>query len=145
MSAANKLGELKQQNSRISSFRLFPKLICGLALFAAIFSLVAPALCAPRDCMPPVSSQHSGECQGMPMEKGTGHSATPSPTHCCNAAENPLSATQLPSLQSMDLQGVLVDSQFVVPGASIQNIFVSQVIANSPPHDLQSLFCILLI
>jgi len=145
MSAVNKLGALKQQSRRISSFHLFPKLICGLALFAAIFSLVAPALCAPRDCMPPVASQHSGQCQGMPMEKGTGHSAAPSPTHCCNAAENPLPATQLPSLLSMDLQVVLVDSLFVVPGASLHDIFVPHVLANSPPHDLQSLFCILLI
>ena len=145
MCAVNKFGAGKQQSSRISSLRLFSKLICGLALFAAIFSLVAPALCAPLDCMPPVSTQHSGECQSMPMEKGTGHSATPSPTHCCNAAENPLSATQLPSLLSMDLQVALVGSLFVVPGASLHDVFVPQVLANSPPHDLQSLLCILLI
>ena len=145
MSAVNKLGAVEQHGSRACTFRLFSKLICGLALFATIFLLVAPALCAPRDCMPPVSSQHSGECQGMPMEKGTGHSATPSPTHCCNAAENPLSATQLPSLQSMDLQVLLVDSLFIAPGSSLHELFVPHVLANSPPHDLQSLFCTLLI
>jgi hypothetical protein len=144
MSAVSKRGALKQQTSRIRSRRLMSRLIGGLALFAAIFSLVTPALCAPRDCMPPVSSQHSGECQGMPMEKGTGHAATPSPTHCCNAAENPLSATQLPSLLSMDLQVVPIDSLFDVAGASLQEVFVPHVLGNPPPHDLQSLFCILL-
>jgi hypothetical protein len=79
------------------------------------------------------------------MEKGTGHSTTQPQSHCCNVAENQVPATQSPELQSFDIQAVPVVALFVAPSQSLVDTFVTHDFASSPPRDVQSLFCTLLI
>ena len=121
------------------------KLVCVLALFAAVLSVVAPALCAPEDCMP-TNSHSSDDCQGMPMEKETGASAPSTPSHCCDFSQNPPPAMQTSLFQTLDVQFVTV---FVLnisaPLVNVSESFEARSFAISPPPNLQSLICTFLI
>ena len=121
------------------------KLVCVLALFAAVLSVVTPALCAPQDCMQ-TNSHSSGECHGIPMEKETGASAPSTPSHCCDFSQNPPPAMQTSLLQTLDVQFVTV---FVLnisaPLVNVSESFEARSFAISPPPNLQSLICTFLI
>ena len=120
--------------------------ICILALFAVLFSLVSLALCAPRDCMPPKPAESTGDCQGMPMGNETGKTAPSSPMHCCGVSQYPIPATQTPIATTVDRQMVaVVVFDITVPLTDGSENLISEPIASSPPTDLQSLFCTLLI
>lgn len=121
------------------------RLVCVLALFAAVLSVVTPALCVFEDCMQ-TNSHSSGECHGMPMEKETGASAPSTPSHCCDFSQNPPPAKQTSLLQTLNVQFVTV---FVLNiSAAFVNVsesFEPRSFAVSPPPNLQSLICTFLI
>ena len=121
------------------------KLACVLAILASIFSIVTPALCSPQDCML-TRSHSSGKCQGMPMEEETGASTPSSPNHCCDLAQNPVPTTQAAPFHRFDVHvvAVAVLNNLVVPSPNFEAFEVHNSAA-SPPTDLQSLFCTLLI
>ena len=121
------------------------KLVCMLALFGAVLSVVTPALCAPRDCTP-TNSLSSGECHGMPVEKETGASAPSSPGHCCDLSQNPPPATHASLSQVLDLHLVtLYVLHIAAPFVKVSDNFGARSFVNSLPHDLQSLICTFLI
>ena len=121
------------------------KLVCALALFAAVLSVVTPALCVPQDCIQ-TSSHSSGECQGMPMEKETGASDSSTPGHCCDLSQNPPPATYTSFSQVLDLNLVVLSVLHIAARfVKVSDNSGARSFANSPPHDLQSLICILLI
>ena len=121
------------------------KLTCVLAIFAAILSVITPAQCSPQDCML-TKSHSSGECQGMPMEEETGASTPSSPNHCCDLAQNPVPTTQAAPFHRFDAHvvAVAVLNNLVVLSPNFEAFEVHNSAA-SPPTDLQSFFCTLLI
>ena len=119
---------------------------CVLALLAVLFSLVSPALCAPKDCMLAKPAESTRNCQGTPMGNETGKTAPSSPTHCCDVSQYPVPATQTSIAVTFDLQMVAVAVlDIAVPLASVSENLVFRPVASCPPADLQSLFCTLLI
>ena len=121
------------------------KLVCVLALFAAVLSVVTPALCAPRDCTP-TNLLSSGECHGMPVEKETGASAPSTAGHCCDLSQNPPPATHTSLSQVLDPHLVALSVLHIAaPLAKVSDKFEARSFVNSPSHDLQLLICILLI
>lgn len=119
---------------------------CVLALLAVFFSLVSPALCAPKDCMPVKPAESNGDCQGMPMGNETGKPAPSSPMHCCDVSQYPVPATQTSIAATFDVQMVAVAVlDIAVPLVNVPENLVLKPVASSPPTDLQSLFCTLLI
>ena len=119
---------------------------CIVALLAVLFSLVSPALCAPKDCMPAKPVQSTGDCEGMPMGNETGKTAPSSPMYCCDVSQYPVPATQTPVAVTCDLQmAVFAGLDIALPQESGSENLVSELVVSSPPTDLLSLFCILLI
>ena len=122
------------------------KLACVLALFAALFSLVSPTLCAPRDCMPLASPRPLSDCQGMPTGGEKSKPAPSSPMHCCDLSQSPQPAAQTPIFVAPDAHLVAIAVLGVIApmGNAVEN-FAVEARAVSRPADLQSLFCTLLI
>src|SRR5215475_13958151 len=140
MFGTDQLGTRNSSGGRHSSV-LLRKLVCFLALFAAAFSVVTPALCAPRDCIC-TTPRSSGKCHDMPMGPET-DTLAPSPVaRCCDLTQNPVSATATPVVTAPDLQVVAVLLfAITVPPAPVSESSAAQNFAASSPPDLQSLFC----
>ena len=119
---------------------------CVLALLAVLFSLVSPALCAPKDCMLAKPAESTRNCQGTPMGNETGKTAPSSPMYCCYVSQYPVPATQTPVAVTFDLQAaVFAGLDIALPQESGSENLVSELVVSSPPTDLLSLFCTLLI
>jgi len=132
--------------SKIGNASTVRNTACVLALLAMLFSLVSPALCAPKDCMPIQPAESTGNCQGMPMGNETGKTVPSTPMHCCDVSQYPVPATQTAMATAFDQQMVVVAVlELPVPLGQVPENLISEPIASSPPADLQALFCTLLI
>ena len=131
----------KQTHKRIS----WHKLICVVSALLVMAAPMLGALCAPADC----SSQNSkaaAPCSGMDMPKCATSVNAQSRLACCQSTQS-LAAT---ISQNMDTQKVKAELSPVFSGIKLAGLVATQRMAprpvdGPPPHDVQSLICILLI
>lgn len=79
------------------------------------------------------------------MDKEAGLSARPSASNCCNFSGNPPVPAPLSVFYVSDFQVLPIVSYFVPSDPGRAESFDTHGYATSPPPDLQSLFCTLLI
>ena len=121
------------------------KLIC---VMGALFVMAAPmsgSVCTGRDCAPQ-NSEAAALCSGMEMHKDAASAIAQSPVACCQLTPIP-PATLRSHTDTQDCKAELSQS---VTGTAFDGVVATQRMAprpvdSPPPHDVQSLFCTLLI
>ena len=121
------------------------KLICVVAALLVVAVPMLGSLCAPSDC----SSQNAktaGPCSGMDMPKDATPAIAQSPVACCQLTQIPPAAVR----QRTDTQECKAELSSGVSGTMFAGLVATQRMAprpadSPPPHDVQSLFCTLLI
>ena len=119
-----------------------------MSVLGALLVTAAPMsgfVCAARDCLPQ-NTNAVAACTSMDMPKDARPVIAQSPVACCQFTPSPPAAIR----QSTDAQACKVDLSSRVSGTLFPGLVTTQRMAPSqaaspPPHDVQSLFCTLLI
>ena len=119
------------------------KMICAVGALLVMAAPMLGSFCAPSNC----SSQNSkaaAPCNGMEIRKDATSVNAQSPIACCQLTQSPPAMVG----QNTGTQKVKAELSSVVSGTMPAGLVVTQRIAprlvdGPPPHDVQSLLCIL--
>ena len=139
---SRRIEPMYKQTHRRFSWR---KLSCVMGALLVMATPVLGSLCAPSDCSSG-NSKAAGPCSGMDMPKPAASVNAQGRLACCQLTQN-LPATLN---KSTDTQKERVDLASGVSGTVLTEMVATRRLAprpvdGPPPHDVQSLFCTLLI
>jgi hypothetical protein len=121
------------------------KLICVVGALLVMGAPIFASLCAVSDCSGQSSKTHAG-CSGMAMPRSATSVNAQSRLDCCQLNQG-LPAT---FRQSTDTEKIRAEFSFVpletaLPSVVSTHRLIARPVDSPPSHDVQSLFCTLLI
>jgi hypothetical protein len=119
------------------------QLICVVSVILLMGTLVAASLCAAEVCADP-SLQADARCSGMAMPRSTTAANAQSHVECCQLTQG------LPARQSIGTEKARPEFLAVPRGTGLASVIAirkttTRPVPGSSPHDVQSLFCTLLL
>jgi hypothetical protein len=119
------------------------KLICVVGGVLLMWTQVSASLCAAGVCEGP-SSKADARCSGMAMPRSATSINTQPRVDCCQLTQG------LPARQSTDTEKARAEFLAVPQGTGLPSVVVTgrtstRPVRGSPPHDVRSLFCTLLL
>lgn len=121
------------------------KLICIVGAVLVMGAPIAAFLCAAGDCSGQ-SSKASAECTAMAMPRSATSINAPSLLDCCQLQQGlPATVRQSTDTEKVKAEFSSVPLETGLPSVVATHRMITRQVDSSPPHDVQSLFCTLLI